>query len=98
MGGSDRKPRNQLLSLSSVGLMFPISIAIGYYIGSTLDKWFHTGTKMMMLFVVFGIIGAFLNLFKEVKRYNRTNESDRKDETADKETHASSDKSSGPSA
>lgn len=98
MGGSDRKPRNQLLSLSSVGLMFPISIAIGYYIGSTLDKWFHTGSKLMLLFVVFGIIASFLNLFKEVKRYNQANEQDRKDETTDKQSHASRNKSSGPFA
>ncbi|MGB7623564.1 MAG: AtpZ/AtpI family protein [Terriglobia bacterium] len=89
MGGDDRKPRNQLLSLSSVGLMFPIAIAIGYYIGKTLDGWFHTGTKMMMLFVIFGVIASFLNLFKEVSRYNRANDPDRKDETTDKDPHES---------
>jgi F0F1-type ATP synthase assembly protein I len=87
MGGADRNPRKQLLALSSVGLMFPLSIAIGYYIGKTLDGWFHTGTKMMMLFVIFGVVGAFLNLFKEVKRYNRANEPDRSDQTTDKERH-----------
>jgi F0F1-type ATP synthase assembly protein I len=89
MGGDDRKGRNQILTLSSVGLMFPISIAIGYYIGKTLDGWFHTGTKLMMLFVICGVIAAFLNLFKEVSRYNRANEADRNDEPTGKEPHES---------
>jgi F0F1-type ATP synthase assembly protein I len=76
MAESDRKQRNQLLTLSSVGLMFPISIAIGYYIGKTLDGWFHTGTKLMMFFVICGVIGSFVNLYKEVQSYNRANDQD----------------------
>jgi len=89
MGGRERKQRSQLFRLSSVGLMFPISIAIGYYIGQTLDGWFHTGTKMMMLFVIFGVIAAFLNLFKEVAAYNRANEPEAKAKSNNAETHES---------
>ncbi len=74
MGRKERQQKSQLVALSSVGLMFPISIAIGYYIGKTLDRWFHTGNKLMMFFVVCGIVAAFINLFKEVSNYNKMNE------------------------
>ncbi|MDD5543805.1 MAG: AtpZ/AtpI family protein [Acidobacteriia bacterium] len=77
MARKDRRERSELLALSSVGLMFPLCIAIGYYIGSTLDRWFGTGTKLMMLFVVLGIVAAFLNLFKEVANYNRATQQDK---------------------
>lgn len=87
----DRKQRNQLATLSSVGLMFPISIALGYYLGSALDRWLGTGTKLMMLFVVLGVIGAFLNLYKEVVSYNRSTESD--DEKKEKDSSEDSDDS-----
>ena len=88
----ERQERNQILTLSSVGLMFPISITIGYYLGSTLDRWFHTGTKLMIFFVVCGIVGAFINLFKEVANYNRLTDSDSKppspkDEKAESNEH-----------
>lgn len=89
MARKDRRERNQLLTLSSVGLMFPISIAIGYYIGRTLDRWFGTGTKLMMLFVIFGIIAAFVNLFKEVANYNRTTQQDQDSDTEDRRSHES---------
>jgi F0F1-type ATP synthase assembly protein I len=90
MSESDRKQRSQLLTLSSVGLMFPVSITIGYYIGRTLDGWFHTGSKLMMAFVIFGVIGSFINLFQEVKRYNRAADSASPDPSdAEKKTHES---------
>jgi len=90
MSESDRKQRSQILTLSSVGLMFPVSITIGYYIGHTLDGWFHTGSKLMMAFVIFGVIGAFINLFQEVKRYNRADDSTPPDPSdGEKKTHES---------
>lgn len=91
MARNDRRGRSQLLALSSVGLMFPLCIAVGYYIGRTLDRWLGTGTKLMMLFVVFGIVAAFLNLFKEVANYNRAVQQDKKkeDNTGDEGSHGS---------
>jgi len=89
MARKDRRERGQLLALSSVGLMFPISIAIGYYIGNTLDRWFGTGTKLMMLFVCFAVVASFVNLFKEVARYNRSVQQDQDDTTKDEGPHGS---------
>lgn len=71
--------------------MFPVSIAIGYYFGSALDRWLGTGTKLMMLLVVLGVIGAFVNLYKEVVSYNRSTESD--DQKEKKDSHTDSDAS-----
>lgn len=67
--------------------MFPICIAIGYYIGRTLDGWLHTGNKMMMFFVICGVIAAFLNLFKEVKNYDESNEPNQTDTSDDAKSH-----------
>ncbi len=88
MRRKERQERNQLLMLSSVGMMFPISIVVGYFIGSALDRWFHTGPFLMIFFVVCGIVGAFINLFKEVAEYNRlTDEAPPKDERGASNSH-----------
>ena len=52
---------------SSVGLMFPASILVGYLIGHLLDKIFNTDPVLMIIFVLYGIAAAFVNLFKHTK-------------------------------
>ncbi len=52
---------------SSVGLMFPASITIGLIIGYFLDKLFGTDPILLIIFVLYGIIAAFVNLFKYSK-------------------------------
>ena len=62
----DKKPRqfDQLLEASSLGLMFPIAIGLGYLWGWGMDKLFHTTPWLTWTFTAFGVIAAFINLFR----------------------------------
>ncbi len=53
-----------LMEASSLGFMFPIAIGIGYASGWGLDKLFGTKPWLAGIFTVFGIVAAFLNLFR----------------------------------
>jgi len=55
---------SQLLEASAIGWMFPIAIGLGFGIGYGLDHLFHTGHVLTWVFAGFGIIAAFINLFR----------------------------------
>jgi F0F1-type ATP synthase assembly protein I len=58
-----RRNAKQLLEASSIGWMFPIAIGLGYLWGWGMDKVFGT-TWLKFLFLGFGIVAAFINLFR----------------------------------
>ena len=58
------KPYRQLLELSSLGLMFPIAIGLGFAWGYWMDRLFGSWPWLTGIFTGFGIIAAFLNLFR----------------------------------
>ncbi len=49
---------------SIIGLMFPVSIAVGLAIGYYLDKWLKTSPYLLIIFTLYGVIGGFWNLIK----------------------------------
>ncbi len=59
--------------ISTMGISFAVAIAIGVYIGLTLDRWFGT-TKpwFFFIFLFFGIAAGFRNIYiiagREIKR------------------------------
>jgi ATP synthase protein I len=53
-----------LLEASSIGLMFPIAMALGYLWGWGMDTLFHTKPWLTWIFTGFGVIAAFINLFR----------------------------------
>lgn len=57
--------------LLSVGVMFPVCIAIGYGIGYLLDQWTGRKSTFKAIFLLFGIAAAFINLFKVVRKLER---------------------------
>lgn len=59
----------QLAALSSLGITFSVSIAIGAAIGIALDRWLGTSPWLMILFFVFGVAAGFTNLLKDLKRW-----------------------------
>lgn len=61
----------QLAGLSSLGITFAASIAIGTVIGIVLDRWLGTSPWLMILFFVFGVAAGFTNLLKDLKRWER---------------------------
>lgn len=48
---------------STVGLMFPSSIIVGFAIGYFLDKWLKTDPYLTIIFIIYGILAGFVNLF-----------------------------------
>jgi len=63
-GDEQRRDLQQALYASSIGWMFPIAIGLGWLWGWAMDVYlFHT-TWLRYLFAGFGIIAAFVNLFR----------------------------------
>ena len=64
MDDKERKSLREGLEASSLGWMFPIAILLGFGWGFGMDKFFGTWPWLTGIFTVFGIIAAFINLFR----------------------------------
>lgn len=62
-----REMYRQLGALMSAGMVFPISIAIGYAMGYYLDRWFGT-TWLTMVFILFGMVAGFVGFFRSISK------------------------------
>mgnify|MGYP004701728259 CR=1 FL=1 len=64
--------------LSSVGISMVASTFIGLAMGYYLDKWLDTNPWMTLIFLGFGIVSGFRNIFilteRELKRQARETE------------------------
>ena len=68
MEEKDRKLIRMLGVLSTVGLTMVFATVVGLYIGLKLDEWLGTSPWLTALFLLFGIIAGFRNLFVYAKR------------------------------
>lgn len=59
-----RREARRLFEASAIGWMFPISMLLGFGTGYGLDKLFGTWPWLTAIFSAFGIIAAFVNLFR----------------------------------
>ena len=60
----DKKSLLKALGLvSSMGISVALAIAIGVFIGLTLDKWFGTNHVFFYIFLFFGITAGFRNIY-----------------------------------
>jgi ATP synthase protein I len=75
--GDKRVSFQQLSSLLGVGLVFPISIVIGYGIGYYLDRWLGT-TYLKVVFLLFGIASGFVSFFRSISEAEREQDRDSK--------------------
>ena len=62
-----RKTYHQFGVLMSAGMVFPVSIAIGYAMGYYLDRWLET-TFLTVVFLLFGIIAGFVSFFRAISK------------------------------
>lgn len=62
-----REAFRQLGDLMSVGLVFPVAIAIGYAMGYYLDRWLGTGF-LKIVFLLFGIAAGFVSFFRVISK------------------------------
>jgi len=53
---------------STVGIMFPASIAVGLAVGYFLDQVFKTSPYLVIIFTLYGVAAGFWNLVKITKR------------------------------
>jgi F0F1-type ATP synthase assembly protein I len=58
----------RIADASSLGLAFPIAIAIGYFFGRWLDGVCSTSPWLTIVFSFFGIIAGFVNAFRVALR------------------------------
>jgi len=68
------KPKNKtkqyqaLAEASALGFMFPLAIGIGFAWGWWMDGKFGTFPWLTVLFTAFGVVAAFINLFRFASR------------------------------
>lgn len=51
-------------TVGSVGFAFVIAIVLGWWFGSTLDRWLGTAPWMTFIFFVMGVVAGGLNVFR----------------------------------
>ncbi|HEX8408186.1 MAG TPA: AtpZ/AtpI family protein [Thermoanaerobaculia bacterium] len=64
MDDKKRREARQLLEASSIAWMFPLAMGLGFLWGWGMDKLFGTWPWLTVIFTVFGVIAAFVNLFR----------------------------------
>lgn len=61
--------------ISTMGISVAVAIAIGVFIGYKLDAWLGTGPWFFFIFLLFGIIAGFRNIYiiagREIKKDDR---------------------------
>lgn len=67
---NDRKAneKRRAASYSTIGLMFPASIAVGLAVGYFLDRVFGTEPILLIVFTLEGVAAGFWNLIKVTKQ------------------------------
>lgn len=51
-----------------IATTIPMCVIVGFFIGNTLDKWLGTSPVFLIAFIVMGIIAAYRQLLKLVKK------------------------------
>jgi F0F1-type ATP synthase assembly protein I len=62
-----RRSFRQLNLILSVGMIFPVSIVIGYGVGYLLDRWLGT-SSLKIVFLLFGIAAGFVSFFRMISQ------------------------------
>lgn len=68
MDNDTKKIFRTLGVLSTAGMAMAFSIAIGVLVGHYLDEKFNTKPWFFIIFLIFGIVAAFKNLFYMYKK------------------------------
>jgi len=61
--------------LSAGMLSFVVAIALGWWFGRTLDRWFGTSPWLTAAFAAFGLVAGVLNVYRTLKRAMRAGDS-----------------------
>jgi F0F1-type ATP synthase assembly protein I len=69
--GPDVSTRARWALLTSVGIMFPVSITLGAAFGYFLDRRLGTMPWFSAIFLMLGIAAAFINLFRTLNQFEK---------------------------
>ncbi len=70
--GEDRKQLyKRLMRYSTVGVEMGLSVAIGVAIGYYLDRYFHSGPWLTLIFLMLGVVAGFRSLFSLMKDFDK---------------------------
>lgn len=72
----DPKERALWGDLTSLGLVFPLAIALGFFLGRWIGGWFGHPAAGQWIGLVWGVATAFWELYKTTKRLDRLNPPD----------------------
>jgi uncharacterized membrane protein len=64
------RQRLRLVDLSSIGLVFPVAMILGYLAGGIVGSWFGMKETGQMVGGFLGIVSGFYNVYKVVLRLN----------------------------
>lgn len=67
----------RLAEAASIGIAFPLALAIGFLWGSWMDRLFHTSPYLTYVFSGFGVVAGFLNAVRIAVRLSREEEENR---------------------
>jgi ATP synthase protein I len=71
MKDNNFEEKQKWAAFSTVGLMFPTSIAIGLAMGYVLDRVLGTSPYLLIIFFLYGVAAGFVNLFRVAKKYGK---------------------------
>lgn len=60
----NRSALKNLALISQIGISMITPIILGVYIGGWIDRWAGTKGVFMLVFIILGVGGGFMNLFK----------------------------------
>jgi hypothetical protein len=66
-----RREAARMADLSTVGLVFPVAVVIGYFGGKTVGGWLGSEQGGALAGVLVGVVSGFYNLFKVAMRLQR---------------------------
>ena len=64
----DKSSLNALSQASAIGLHMVSGITVGTLIGYFLDRWLETSPWLTGIFMLFGIVAGFKNVYVDTKR------------------------------
>jgi ATP synthase protein I len=66
----NRRAFQQLGSLLTVGMVFPVAIVIGYGMGYYLDRWLGT-SFLKIVFLLFGVAAGFVSFYRSITQLEK---------------------------
>jgi len=61
----------KLAEMSSLAMTLPVSIAVGLFFGSWLDRRLHTDPWMVCLWTLLGVAAGLLSLIRGLRKYDK---------------------------